>query len=414
MWRLKAGSLQLVIYVVVIISLLLFMLILLIHTQSIFKIKVDQQIASLQVSQQALLKFIKASKKEVDTTEFEMDGKTVKLWSSYWGSYQLSSSEVKWKSQTIERHALTGMQMNHKDSVALYLKDNNRPLALVGGTFIKGNAYLPNRGVKSGSIAGHSYYRQQFIYGNLEPIHSFPSIDKNLRNYLYGLLEVNGRSSDNYDFESYNSRKDYINSFKEQSLVLGSEEPIYLEDNKYIGNLIIVSAKEIVIEASATIEDILLVAPKVTVTNGFNGSFQALASHAIDIDEDVTLKYPSALIMCKQGLKKTDDSQGIMIKDHSLVQGNVLFLSSGTTNYEAQIKIWSNAAVDGLVYCEENLELRGTINGLVVTNYFIIKENGSVYQNHLFNARITPKSLDEHFVGLDLNLDRREVAKWLY
>ncbi len=46
---------------------------------------------------------------------------------------------------------------NKRDQLAaLYLKDNNKPLVLVGGTRIDGKAYLPKRGVKSGNIAGYS------------------------------------------------------------------------------------------------------------------------------------------------------------------------------------------------------------------------------------------------------------------
>ena len=39
---------------------------------------------------------------------------------------------------------------------ALFLKDNNQPLKLVGDTRIVGDVVLPQRGVHSGNIAGTS------------------------------------------------------------------------------------------------------------------------------------------------------------------------------------------------------------------------------------------------------------------
>jgi hypothetical protein len=130
----------------------------------------------------------------------------------------------------------------------------------------------------------------------------------------------------------------------------------------------------------------------------------------------VDLEYPSALVLIR-GSKKDDSnaSSMILIGNHSIVKGNVLVLGSSLpSNYDAQIKIEPNAIVKGTIYCEQNLELRGTVYGMVVTNNFIIKEKGSIYQNHLFNAIISSANLEPEYVGLHMENSNSGIVKWLY
>ena len=150
MKRLKAGSLQLVSFVVVIIAMLLMMLLLLLHTQKLFQAQSQQQQEALHQSQQYFHKTL--TRKDFLSKAFLEESEPFQLQfeTDPWGSFYLSKTKASWRSQIIDRPALTGMLLNDGDSVALYLKDNNRPLALVGQTYIEGQVYLPQRGVKSG------------------------------------------------------------------------------------------------------------------------------------------------------------------------------------------------------------------------------------------------------------------------
>ena len=208
--------------------------------------------------------------------------------------------------------------------------------------------------------------------------------------------------------------KDLINSFNEASIYVKSEQPLTIGEQRLLGNLIIQSTTEIVVESSAKIEDAVLIAPKVRVLEGFKGALQIMASQQIVIETGVKLDYPSALVLCHRYITDSAEPHGIYLKGDAQVTGNLVYLHKGSSNYDTQIRVASNALVEGLIYCEQNLELRGTVKGMVATHNFIIKEQGSVYQNHLFNAKIVAKDLDPHFVGLDLGFNRREVAKCLY
>jgi hypothetical protein len=68
------------------------------------------------------------------------------------------------------------------------------------------------------------------------------------------------------------------------------------------------------------------------------------------------------------------------------------------------------------VYCTKNLELNGRVRGNVTTDGFIALENGSIYQNHLYNGIINSKDLAKSYAGLLLasREQNKKVIKWLY
>ena len=87
-----------------------------------------------------------------------------------------------------------------------------------------------------------------------------------------------------------------------------------------------------------------------------------------------------------------------------------------TKQYIPQIKIETNTIVNGEVYCTKNIELEGTVNGMVSTDGFMALEDGSVYQNHLYNGTITSENLSNTYVGMLLasREGNKKVMKWLY
>ena len=85
-----------------------------------------------------------------------------------------------------------------------------------------------------------------------------------------------------------------------------------------------------------------------------------------------------------------------------------------TNNYKAQVYISDNATVIGEVYCNQNLELLGTVRGTVFAHNFEVHRGGSVYQNHIYNGKILISELPEAYVGIMFNDSHKAVAKWLY
>ena len=85
-----------------------------------------------------------------------------------------------------------------------------------------------------------------------------------------------------------------------------------------------------------------------------------------------------------------------------------------SNNYKPQIIIEESAIVVGEVYCDKNLELKGTVQGMVTTDAFIALQSGSVYINHIYNGRIIEPQLPSQYCGLQLETTQIKIAKWLY
>lgn len=417
MKKLKAGSLQLVTFVVVVIALLLASFVLLTYIHKQFSIKTNHTIEAVALVNNGIDELLKNESFEKDTILLNIndeDYKSLKIYKSFWGTFEKVHSKAKIKNKTLSKIALVGGKVN-KASTTLFLQDNNKPLVLVGQTTIKGNAFLPKRGVKSGNISGQSYFGEKYVFGNISLSKDFPKLDRNLIDYLED-FKTNNYDLQKIDFIDISSSKIHQNSFENALQLVYSASDIFLSDISITGNIIIKSQTNITVDSSAKLQDVILTAPKIEIKPNLSGRFQAIATELLNVGKNVSLQYPSALVLLHDyGKEEHSSISAVSIEDQSKVSGQILVLGkTQPDNYDAQIKISANAIVEGAIYCEQNLELRGTVYGSVYTDNFVIKEDGSVYQNHLYNAFIDSSKLDSEFIGLNLYKEKKGIAKWLY
>lgn len=419
MKKLKAGSLQLVTFIMVVIALFLSAFIVLIHVHKKFRIKTNHIIETVALTDKGINHLLNNESIGNDTISiplYDEDYKSIKAHSSFWGIYEKGYSEASIKNNTLKKTVLIGSKLGDHDDVALFVKDNKSPLVLVGNTKIKGNAYLPKRGVKSGNIAGTSYYGEQFIYGTKHISKSFPKLNHKLLSHIKA-IDKNTFNYNEIDYIDLSASKIHVNSFEKPPQLAYSNSEIILSDISLTGHIKIESQTKIVVDASAKLTDVILIAPVIEIRQHVKGTFQAFATERINVAKHVTLDYPSSLVLSRDYLKEELDStlNMIFVDDYSVVKGNILALEENWSgNYDAQIKINPNATIKGNIYCEQNLELRGTVYGTVFTNNFIIKEAGSIYQNHLYNALIDITELEPEFVSFPMQQSKKGIAKWLY
>ncbi|WP_111684214.1 hypothetical protein [Winogradskyella tangerina] len=415
--KLRAGALQLVTFVVVVIALLLSSFILLMHLHKQFRIKTNHTIEMVNLVNYGIDSFLYSEMTLNDTIAIDSpnkDFKSISIYGSYWGGFERIYVEAKRKTTKLSKVALVG-QLKDTNTPALYLQDNNKPLVLVGQTRITGKSHLPYRGVKSGNIAGQSFSGGKYINGKSLLSNNLPHLSTEFLGYLEDISRSKYAGS-TMEYKHIRGQKILKNSFEDSIQVIYDTSEILLADITVLGHLIIQSETKITVDSTAELQDILLIAPIIEIGTEVSGSFQAIATEQIDVKKGVTLAYPSALILQKDYEKnKIGESSGIAIADGSVVSGQILILGeTQVDNYDAQLKISANAIVEGTIYCQQNLELRGTVYGSVYTNNFIIKEAGSTYQNHLFNALIDVTVLHEKFVGLGFENSPKGIAKWLY
>lgn len=336
------------------------------------------------------------------------------LHKSHWGIFDLVKVISQVKNETYQKLALMGGY--NKQRPALYLQDMNRPLVVVGNTVISGNVALPKSGVKRGNISGHSYNGTQLIYGNMTQSNTQLPLIKNL-NYLKNIKE-NLYDNDSLEFIDIYEVSKLTNSFNKNTKIFKQNEAIYLNYVQLTGNIIIQSDTLIRINKTAVLHDIILIAPKIEIDDFVLGNFQAIATQKITVGKNSKLSYPSALIIVDELYKVPENDKNInqiLINSDSEIKGIVCFLSNIESNaYQAQINIEENACVIGEVYCSQNIELKGMVKGSVYTKGFIANQNGSIYQNHIYNGKIRLEDLPKQYSGFLFEGLPKQIVQWVY
>ena len=411
--KINGGALQFVLFIGTVVALLLmgFMLISFTHRHfsknteiTIDLVKAADRSMKLAMSQADL------SQPFVDLSMSPIISTTSK---GQWGIFELYSTVVGHQEQKFTKTALVGSGLG-PTWPALYLQDRQRPLIVAGNALIKGDAYLPQQGIRLGHVAGSSYSHDQLLYGQQkQSAVQLPPLKHEVTKAIQSLIEF--RPGMNAKRLQLGQGTKLTNSFTKATQVVQGEF-IILEEIQLTGNIIVQAWEKIVVAPTAMLTDVILLAPEIEIRDGFQGSFQAIASRKISVGSGVQLSYPSALVVADRSGAGQWQSYGIQINTGSDIRGILAFISEKTdAAYQPQIYIDENAIITGEVYNSHNLELKGQVMGSVITSSFISLENGSIYQNHLFNGQIDAEQLSHNFGGLLLeDRNSKSVAKWLY
>jgi cytoskeletal protein CcmA (bactofilin family) len=308
----------------------------------------------------------------------------------------------------------TGIKTNRP---ALYLQDTYKPLAVAGTTQIKGLAILPEQGIRSGNIAGNSYYGTELVYGKTEKSTTqLPTLKCDYKPIIDFYLNTYQPVKEDAYIE-LGSKKIIQNSFKEPLKGFYSKQPITLDNTTIQGNIIIRSDVKITVRNTAILKDIIIAAPVIEIQDGTHGNFQAFAGKSINMGKGCILNYPSALVLQKAEDISTDNNplyNKISIGENSVVKVSICYFGPKEENYKVNIFMAPMSCIKGEIYCQGNLELRGNVAGTVYTKQFVTNEAGTIFVNHLYNAEISTVNFPESFGGILLDNNSKTVMKWLY
>lgn len=421
--KLHSGALQFTVFISVVVALILAGVVLLAYTHRFFieqsKAIVDNiQLANSGTEALKLQEFV-----SIDTTVLALpdvrEQQAVKINLSHWGLFEKAYVKTTHRQKEFIKCSLLGTAITTLNRPALYLQDTYKPLAVVGTTRIEGNAYLSNQGVRPGNISGHSYYGTQLIYGNVKKSSTaLPKLRYDYKQLLnYYLKDYMPATSGNFIFLQQNAR--VINSFKEPVKGYFSEAPIVLQNISVTGNIIIRSAQKITIRKTALLKDIIVAAPVIVIEDGVAGNFQAIAITTIKVGKNCILNYPSALVIQNSDSQPVNPNDPlnnkIYIGDNTKIRGSVCFLGIiNESSFSVNIYISQKAIIKGEIYCEGNLELRGSVSGTVYAYQFLTNEAGTIYVNHIYDAAIISTALPESFGGILMENQTKSVMKWLY
>ncbi len=420
--KIKAGSLQFVLFIGAVIAVLLLTFVLLSHSHIFFAKKSDKFVEVIENNHFALKLALQHNGKAIASNNgsYEKDGVLTEVKKGLWGIFDHYNAVSSFEKIDFSSSVLVGRGIAITFP-ALYLKDNQRPLIVAGNTKIVGNAVLPQQGVRPGTISGNSYFGNRLVHGTVtQSTTSLPNlateIEKNIKRLCGPFSPKNGVVP-----LTPSRNSSYSNSFLQPTKYITGDY-INLTSVSLTGNIVVVASREIQVDASSNLQDIILSAPTILIKDNTKGTFQAFASKRIEIGKNCVLNYPSALVVHEISSAETQDRRQpilspVFIDSGSLVKGVLVYQNNSEERvFFPQIKVNTNATVIGQLYCEKNVELKGEVRGSVYTDGFMALENGNIYQNHLYNGSIDFNQLQEQFVGLGWNdtTAPKKIVKWLY
>ena len=410
--KIRASAMQFAILVSVIVALLLSAFLLFTHTYSTFSVRSDQVLRNIDASNKGIEYLAKADLQLADSLEILIEGVPVLVKYGFWGGFQLAHSRGGAGSTSFEKVALLGAGIG-KDKPGLFLEDNQLPLVVAGNTRIEGDAFTPQDIIKPGSIAGHYYAGDHLVYGRRYKSPSeLPLLSSEWRFYVQNVLKFIPEAG-----EIVIGLEDRTNSFFNERQVIYQEDKISINES-VSGNILIISRREIEVTPFAKLDQVLLVAPKVLFRSGFQGNVHVIAEEAV-LQENVKLNYPSSVVVsAKVGVESKPEASSrpkIEIGERSVLEGNIVFLNaSEETSPKLDLLLAENSLVEGNIYCEGYIDLRGTVLGSLYTKYCVANQGGSLYINHIYNGRILTSDIKQEMSGLVLDGQEKKVAAWLY
>lgn len=415
--KVKAGALQFVLFMGAVIAVLLMTFVLLNHTHQLFDKKTSKVVAVVKRADMGIQYAMGQDLQNNVPTTLGLgldDGIEVTMTKSYWGIFETYRAESKFKKIQLSKVALVGGRLEN-DFPALYLKDNDRPMIIAGSAKITGSAYLPKQGIRPGGISGRFYQFQTPVYGSThESSKTLPQVDGGFKTNLKQMM-MDDKVNSSVEQLQFKPNLVAANSFESPTQFMYGDV-LRFSEGELKGNIVVKARGSITIGKGCAIQDVVFVAPKIMVEDGFTGRLQALATEEIQVGKKAYLRYPSALVVDRgdEPNPKNRRIPHILIQDGAIINGVVGYFGTHEDNVlYPQIKVSEKALIQGEVYCEKALELKGTVLGKVATDSFIAMENGSIYQNHLFNGNIDATKLTAEYGGLLLNSDKT-VVKWMY
>lgn len=414
--KLRGSALQLTILISVVVALLLSSFLLLTYNYQFFNIQSDQYHQVIDNSNQGITYSLDPANNFTDSIQLVEDNiELTIIKKEFWGGFTKIESNASTSGKSFSKIALTGAKM-YNQRKAIYLSETQQPLVLAGDTKIVGDIIVSDKGIKAGVISGNYFNEKTLLSGSIKATNGIlPELDPSWTEYCQSLLNYTPDTKDNVVMlEGENTH-----SFLESAKIIFDREQIII-GKKIIGNCIVRSLTEIIVTSHAQLQDILLVAPKITIESGFKGNVHALSDENILIEENVNLVYPSSLSLIKaDNQEKTIVEKGkepIVISDGSMVSGTVIYQGTYESRNDSNTAIWlqPSSLVKGEVYCSGNVELSGSVHGSIYANKFVVNEFGSKYLNHIFNGKVLSDQLIESYSGLPFLSETKSIVQWLY
>jgi len=288
-----------------------------------------------------------------------------------WGVYEHISVET--KNKHVKKHGLF-TNNNRLDDIALFIADSTRSLGLSGDTHIKGTLVFHESATKDGQILRNRIDWSRRFSGSIKTHNtSLPKVSSDISSHIQDLILDIPPNQPNEDFREFT--ENIQNSFSNETLIVQSKEPIYL--NLSIKGNVIILAPKIYISARAIVEDALIVAHEIEVEKNAILTTQLIADKSITLNENVELHYPSSIYV------QTNRESKLSLGKNSLIEGIVAHQNSHRLSSTV---IQNGATIHGQLFSRAKTSFQGNMRGNCLVETFFLSTRTTGYKNFLRDA----------------------------
>jgi hypothetical protein len=153
------------------------------------------------------------------------------------------------------------------------------------------------------------------------------------------------------------------------------------------------------VKKNTVLEDVILIAPKITFEEGFAGTVQVFASKGIELEQKVILNYPSVVCV----YNPTSEESLIKIKKECKITGAVVLFGNTLENINKNnVEIDQEGLIFGDIYCTGRLDLKSKVYGSAYTNRFYLKTTSSTYDNMISDIEINTIKRPKYYIAIPL------------
>ena len=335
------------------------------------------------------------------------DGFTINLLKRKWGAYdQYYATVTKASGDTVcSKISLIGYQKDSAMTVSVLLKQTNIPLTIGDSVVIYGKCYVPSGYVKSTKKGNNGLRPDQLA--------TSPDTLNNLNNLstLLGWIRENSIFKTRSIVYAADTTKI---SFYHSTEVLSADTVVI--SGCLAGN-VIVCAKRVTITATASVENIIIIAGSITFPDNFEGNLQAFAYDSICAGKNVTLNYPSilALIPAINPLPGNPQaSQYIRVADSFSICGEI-YAYAANINLAHQTTLYfeHGTNVMGSVYSSGPVKWEGNCTGSIICEKIFSTTNQILQANVMRNTQIDTIPFAYSYCSLFPFLGQKKAVAWL-
>lgn len=354
-----------------------------------------------------------AFQKEKTFSLFSGTNDSVTLQREAWGVYDICLAKAFVQKDTLYKTFMVANQIDSSKWAALYLLDEDRPVSVSGKTVINGDAYLPKAGIQQAYIANNAYQGDKRIVIGKKLLSKklLPSLDT-LR--LRQLSVYFGAKGDRLP------AKDSINaSFLRPTKVFDfGHEAATVKNVTLKGNIILHSDTTLVIDSTASLENILVFARTIVVKTGFRGNCQLFALDSISVGAGAHFNYPSTLAIIRSEPPKINSQARIRLDTACTLGGQIFTYESKPGELKPLITTGKTDTISGYIYSQGTLELKdkAVIRGGVLTSKFLYKSSFTLYENYLINVTLDSRALSSYYLASPVSpiaFKKKKILQWL-